>query len=128
MQPIFNGYGDRLDPDSGVEKDIPCKSSQHHQRLPIVAALVQYQREIRIAIRLVFSARPRAKQYCSIEPYVSGNAPEKIAHRALGIRIQKFHTQFWAQRPMCGNNPNLPGRVGIQAARDLDLIYVNIIN
>ena len=105
MQPIFNGYGDRLDPDPGVEIHIPGKSGQHHQRLPIFAALVQYQRQIRIAVRLVFSARPRAEQYCSIEPNIGGNTREKIAHCALGVRIQKFHAQFWAQCAMYGKHP-----------------------
>jgi hypothetical protein len=124
MQPIFNGYRDRLDPDASVEIHVPCKFGQHHQRLPIVAALVQNQCEIRIAVRLVFSARPRAKQYCSIEPYIGGNPREKIAHCALGIRIQKFHTPFWAQRRMQGNCRNVPGRAGIEGQPAIQSPYV----
>src|ERR1019366_10309575 len=63
----------------------PGKSREHHQCLPVVAAFVQDQCEIRVAIRLVLSARPRTKQYCPLQPYISGNPRQEIAYSTLGI-------------------------------------------
>jgi hypothetical protein len=66
--------------------------------LPIVAAFVQDQCKIRVAIRSVFSASPRAKQYCPLQLYVGGNPREEITYCTLGIWIKKFHKRHFGRK------------------------------
>jgi len=70
---------------------------------------MQDQCEIRIAIRPVFSAHPRAKQYCSIELYISGDPRKEIAYRTLGIWIQEFHAAILDIRRDAGNLGQIGG-------------------
>ncbi len=101
MQPILYRYRNRLDQDSGVKKHVPCNSSQRHQCFPVIAAFVQDQGDIGIAVGSVLSTRARTKKYCTIQPYISGNPREEIAYGALGIWIQEFHSRHFVPANLC---------------------------
>src|SRR5207248_5476256 len=95
IEPVFDCTGNRLHHDPGVEIRVIGQSSEHHQCFPIVATLVKDQGDISIAIRPVLSACARAKQYRSIQLYISGNPRQEVAYSALGIWIQEFHDHYF---------------------------------
>lgn len=51
MQPILDGNRNWLNHDSGVEKHLICESSEHPERVPVIATLMQYESEVGVTVR-----------------------------------------------------------------------------